>query len=89
VNCSVGAVGSSFDNALAESVMGLYKAELVCRHGPWCDWHHLELATLEWVDWFNNRRIHGWCGHIPPAENEAIYYSQQQAPGAAPVKQDP
>jgi len=89
VNCSAGTVGDSYDNALAESVVGLYKAELVRRHGPWRDLHHLELATLEWVDWFNNRWIHGWCGNIPPAEYEAIYYDQHQPPGSDTRKQDP
>ena len=89
VNCSAGTVGDSYDNALAETVVGLYKAELVRLHGPWRDLRHLELATLEWVHWYNNRRIHGWCGNIPPAEYEAIYYNQHQAPGGDPGKQDP
>ena len=80
VNCSAGTVGDSYDNALAESVIGLYKAELVRRHGPWRNLDHLELSTLEWVDWYNNRRLHSWCGHIPPAEFEAIYYTQLQGP---------
>jgi len=89
VDCSAGTIGDSYDNALAETVIGLYKTELVRRHGPWRDLHHLELATLDWVDWYNNRRIHGWCGNIPPAEYEAIYYNQHQAPGGDPGKQDP
>jgi putative transposase len=80
VNCSAGTVGDSYDNALAETVIGLYKAELVRRHGPWRTLENLELSTLEWVDWYNNRRLHSWCGNIPPAEFEAIYYTQQQPP---------
>lgn len=80
VSCSAGTIGDSFDNALAEAVNGLYKAELVRRHGPWRTVEHLELATLEWVDWFNQRRLHSWCGNIPPAEYEAIYYNQNQPP---------
>ncbi|MCI0356693.1 MAG: IS3 family transposase, partial [Acidobacteria bacterium] len=71
LNCSAGSIGDSYDNALAETVIGLYKAELVRRHGPWRTIEHLELATLEWVDWFNQRRLHSWCGNIPPAEHEA------------------
>lgn len=62
------------------SVIGLYKAELVRRHGPWRSLEHLELSTLEWVDWYNQRRLHSWCGNIPPAEYEAIYYTQPQDP---------
>jgi putative transposase len=73
VNCSAGTVGDSYDNALAETVIGLYKAELVRRHGPWRTLEHLELSTLEWVDWYNHRRLHSWCGHIPPAEYEAAW----------------
>jgi putative transposase len=80
VNCSAGTVGDSYDNALAETVIGLYKAELVRRHGPWRSVEQLELATLEWVDWYNQRRLHSWCGHIPPAEYEAIYYNQHRPP---------
>jgi putative transposase len=80
VNCSAGTVGDSYDNALAETVIGLYKAELVRRHGPWRTLEHLELSTLEWVDWYNNRRLHSWCGNVPPAEYESSYYAQQQPP---------
>jgi putative transposase len=80
VNCSAGTVGDSYDNALAETVIGLYKTELVRRHGPWRTVEQLELATLEWVDWYNHRRLHSWCGHIPPAEYEAIYYNQDRPP---------
>jgi putative transposase len=81
VNCSAGTVGDSYDNALAETVIGLYKAELVRRHGPWRNLEHLELSTLEWVDWYNHRRLHSWSGNIPPAEYEASYYNQYQSPG--------
>jgi transposase InsO family protein len=76
--CSAGTVGDSYDNALAETVNGLFKAELVRRHGPWRDLHHLELSIMEWVDWYNQRRLHSWCGNIPPAEYEAMYYNGQQ-----------
>jgi len=68
---SVGSRGDSYDNALAESVNGLYKAELVYVRGPWRGGQDLELATLEWVDWFNNRRLFGALGYLPPAEYEA------------------
>lgn len=78
VNCSAGTVGDSYDNALAETVNGLYKTELIRRHGPWRNLEHLELATLEWIDWYNNRRLHSWCGDRPPAEYEAIYYNEHR-----------
>jgi putative transposase len=73
---SVGSRGDSYDNALAEAVNGLYKAELVGRRGPWRSAEQVELATLEWVSWWNQRRLHGAIGDIPPAEYEAIYYRQ-------------
>lgn len=73
-NPSVGSTGDSYDNALAESVIGLYKTELVHRRGPWRTIDDLELATLEWVDWYNNRRIHSSIGNKPPIEHEAAYY---------------
>ena len=73
---SVGSVGDSYDNALAESVIGLYKTELIRRQGPWRGLDDLELATLEWVDWWNHRRLHSACGMTPPAEQEADYYRQ-------------
>src|SRR5690606_7433865 len=79
-DCSAGTVCDSYDNALAETVIGLYKTELVRRHGPWRNLDHIELATLEYVDWWNNRRLHCWCGNIPPAEYEAIYYDQHKPP---------
>ena len=73
---SVGSVGDSFDNALAETVIGLFKTEVIRRRGPWRSLEAVEFATLEWVDWFNNRRLLGPIGHIPPAEAEARYYEQ-------------
>ena len=73
---SVGSVGDSYDNALAETINGLYKAELIHRRGPWRSFEAVEFATLEWVDWFNNRRLLEPIGNIPPAEAEAAYYTQ-------------
>ena len=73
---SVGSKGDSYDNALAETINGLYKAELIHRRGPWRTRESVELATLEWVSWFNHQRLMGPLGHIPPAEAEANYYSQ-------------
>jgi putative transposase len=67
---SVGSKGDSFDNALAETVNGLYKAELIWRRGPWRTAEEVELATLAWVDWWNHRRLHGACGDVPPVEFE-------------------
>jgi putative transposase len=75
VEPSVGSVGDSYDNALAETINGLYKAEVIWRRGPWRNVEQVELATLEWVDWFNNRRLFGPIGNIPPAEAEARYYA--------------
>jgi putative transposase len=71
--CSVGSRGDSYDNALAESTIGLYKTELIRRRGPWRGLDDLELATLEWVDWYNHRRLHSACGNRPPAESEAAF----------------
>jgi len=73
---SVGSVGDSYDNALAETINGLYKAEVIHRRGPWRSFEAVEFATLEWVDWFNNRRLLEPIGHGPPAEAEAAYYAQ-------------
>lgn len=74
---SVGSRGDSYDNALAESVIGLYKTELVRARGPWRGLEDLELATLEWVDWFNNRRLLGPIGYLPPAEYERSRYPER------------
>lgn len=71
---SIGTVGDSFDNALAESLIGLYKAECVRPEGPWRGVDDLELATLSWVHWFNETRLHGSIGHVPPIEFEQDYY---------------
>ena len=73
---SVGSRGDSYDNALAEAVNGLYKAELIGPRGPWRTAEQVELATLAWVGWWNQRRLHGALDHIPPAEYEALYYRQ-------------
>jgi putative transposase len=75
---SVGSRGDSYDNALAEATIGLYKTELVKRKGPWRTPEQLELATLEWIDWWNHRRLHEAIGHVPPAEKEAMYYTEKQ-----------
>ena len=83
VEPSVGSVGDSYDNALAETINGLYKAELIWRRGPWRNFEQVEFATLEWVDWFNNRRLLEPIGNIPPAEAEARYYAQLDEPAMA------
>jgi transposase InsO family protein len=75
---SVGSVGDSYDNALAETINGLYKAEVIHRRGPWRSLEAVEYATLEWVDWFNNRRLLEPIGNIPPAEAEAAYYATME-----------
>jgi putative transposase len=76
---SVGTTGDSYDNALAETINGLYKTELIKPRGPWRTVEQVELATAEWVDWFNHRRLYGYCGDIPPAELEDAYYRQHRA----------
>ncbi len=73
---SVGSRGDSYDNALAEAVNSLYKAELIGPRGPWRTATQVELATLAWVGWWNQRRLHGALDHIPPAEHEANYYRE-------------
>jgi len=75
---SVGSRGDSYDNALAETTIGLYKAELIERKGPWRHNEHVEFATLEWVDWYNHRRLHSSIGYVPPAEFEELFYQQEQ-----------
>jgi len=79
---SVGSKGDSYDNALAETINGLYKAELIHRRGPWKTRESVELATLEWVFWFNNHRLQEPLGYIPPAEAEANYYRQHNRQAA-------
>ena len=71
---SVGSRGDSYDNALAETINGLYKSELIFNRGPWCTVEKVELATLSWVHWFNTARLLEPIGNIPPAEFEANYY---------------
>jgi putative transposase len=75
---SVGSVGDSYDNALAETIIGLYKAEVIHRRGPWRHIDAVEYATLEWVDWFNHRRLLEPIGNVPPAELELAYCRQQE-----------
>jgi putative transposase len=70
------------NNALAETINGLYKTELIRPRKPWQTTDELELATAEWVDWFNHRRIYEYCGDIPPVELEAAYYAQTRRPAA-------
>jgi putative transposase len=76
IELSVGSRGDAYDNALAETVIGLFKTEVIRRRGPWRSLETVEFATLEWVDWFNNRRLLEPLGYIPPAEYEARYYQQ-------------
>jgi transposase InsO family protein len=76
---SVGSVGDSDDNALAETIHGLFKAEVIHRRGPWRSSEAVEFATLEWGDWFNNRRLFEPIGNVPPAEAEARYHVQLEA----------
>ena len=80
---SVGSVGDSYDNALAETINGLYKAEVIHRRGPWRNFEAVEFATLEWVDWFNNRRLLEPIGNIPPAEAEERYNAMLDEPARA------
>jgi putative transposase len=79
IAASVGTVGDSFDNALAETVNGLYKTELIKPRGPWRTADAVEYATAEWVDWFNHQRLYQYCGDIPPAEAENHYYAHTTA----------
>ena len=80
---SVGSVGDSYDNALAETINGLFKAEAIHRRGPWRSFEAVEFATLEWVDWFNNRRLLEPIGNVPPAEAEARYHARAEVPALA------
>ena len=75
---SVGSIGDSYDNALAETIIGLYKTEIIHRRGPWRTLDAVEYATLGWVDWFNNRRLLESIGNVPPAELEMAYYRQHE-----------
>jgi transposase InsO family protein len=76
---SVGSVGDSYDNALAETVIGLFKTEVIYRQGPWRDVEQVEFATLAWADWYNGRRLLEPLGHVPPVEYEAAYYRREAA----------
>jgi transposase InsO family protein len=80
---SVGSVGDSYDNALAETIFGLFKTEEIWPKGPWRNIEEVEFATLEWVDWFNNRRLLEPIGDIPPVEFETMYYARQESRAAA------
>ena len=77
---SVGAVGDAYDNALAESEIGLFKTEVIRQRGPWRHLDDVEIATLEWVDWHNHRRLHTACADLTPAEVEEAYYRHKAAP---------
>ena len=83
IDASIGATGSSYDNALAETINGLYKTELIKPRGPWRTVEHVEIATLEWVDWFNHRRLHSQIilgpRYTTPAAFEADYYRQTES----------
>jgi transposase InsO family protein len=75
---SVGSVGDSYDNALAETIIGLFKSEVIWQNGPWRNFEAVEFAVLEWVDWFNHRRLLSSIGNVPPAEFEAAYYEEEE-----------
>jgi len=83
IDASVGSVGDSYDNALAETIIGLYKTEVIHARGPWRTPDAVEYATLEWVDWFNNRRLLESIGHVPPAEYEREYHRLNEAQAMA------
>ena len=72
----MGSVGDSYDNALAETIIGLFKTEVIRRRGPWRNIEAVEFATLKWLDWFNHRRLLEPIADIPPAEKEEVYYQQ-------------
>jgi putative transposase len=80
---SVGSTGDSYDNAMAETIIGLFKTEVIYPRGPWRTFDDVEYATLEWVDWFNHRRLLEPIGHVPPAELEQMYYQQQSSQAKA------
>jgi hypothetical protein len=80
IELSVGSVGDAYDNALAETIIGLFKTEVIHKRGPWRHLEQVEFATLEWVDWFNTRRLLEPIGCIPPAEFEQLHYQRQHTP---------
>ena len=83
IESSVGSVGDSYDNAMAETIIGLFKTEVIWPRGPWKNIDEVEYATLQWVDWFNNRRLLEPIGDIPPAEFEQAYYDQLEGQAVA------
>jgi transposase InsO family protein len=83
IESSVGSVGDSYDNAMAESIIGLYKTEMIWPRGPWKNLDEVEYATLEWVNWYNNQRLLEPIGNIPPVEFEAAYYEQENGQAMA------
>jgi putative transposase len=87
VDASVGSVGDAYDNALAESTIGLYKTELIKNYGPWRDRDHVEIHTLEYVDWYNHRRPHSAAADLPPAAFEALYDANQTRQPPAETQQ--
>ncbi|MEH1096616.1 integrase core domain-containing protein [Micromonospora sp. CPCC 205739] len=78
IDASIGSVGAALDNALMESTIGLHKTELIKPRGRWRTLAQVELATAEWVDWYNNQRLHSAIGHVPPTEYESTFYAQHQ-----------
>ena len=83
IESSVGSVGDSYDNAMAESIIGLYKTEMIWPRGPWKNLDEVEYATLGWVNWYNNQRLLEPIGNIPPVEFEAAYYEQENGQAMA------
>ena len=86
LSASIGTIGDSYDNAMAEALNGTFKAELIKLHGPWRTRRQLEIAIIEWIDWYNHRRLHSEIGDIPPAEHETHWYRQHDL---APVAGNP
>ncbi|MER7105495.1 integrase core domain-containing protein, partial [Streptomyces humidus] len=80
IAASIGSAGDAYDNALMESTIGLFKTELIKPRRPWKTLSEVELATAEYVDWYNHRRLHGEIGHVPPVEYEATYYTELTKP---------
>jgi len=80
---SIGTIGDSYDNAMAEALNGTFKAELIGLHGPWRTRRQLEIAIVEWIDWYNHRRLHSEIGDRPPVEHEQLWYRQQDLALAA------
>ena len=78
IAASVGSVGDAYDNALAETINGLFKTEIIRKHAPWKGFEEVEYATLDWIDWFNNERLFEPIGDIPPKEYEELYYMKQE-----------